>query len=140
GGYTNDNAFVSNELKPPDEPRNGDNTKLAQHQFWDADGTNCAGSAQVTAMSGPNPVPSGMWAFVITSTRTATYNGFSYTRESAPSLCYTANANGPNRNIQIRVSNVPGATSYYIYASPSGTRGGLYGISEAIQVYGAPTY
>ena len=36
-GYTNNNAFVSNELKPPAEPRVGDNTKLAQHPFWDAD-------------------------------------------------------------------------------------------------------
>ena len=138
GGYTNNNAFVSNELKPPDEPRPGDNTKTAQHQFWDADGANCAGSAQVTATSGPNPVPSGMWAFVITSTRVAIYNGFSYSRESAPSMCYTVTANGSNRNVQVRVSNVPGATAYNIYAAPSGSCAGPFGLAESLPVSGSP--
>jgi len=138
GGYTNNNAFVSNELKPPDEPRVSDNTKLAQHQFWNASGSNCAGSVQVTAVSGPNPIPNGQWSFVLTSTRTAVYNGFTYTRESAPSMCYTVSANGSNRNIQIRVSNVPGAVSYNIYAAPSGSCSGPFGLAEVLPVVGTP--
>jgi Flp pilus assembly protein TadG len=139
GGYTNNNAFVSNELRPPDEPRVGDNTQLATHQFWDVDGANCAGSVQVTAVSGPNPVPNGTWAFVLTSTRIGTYNGLPYTRESAPSKCYTVNANGSNRNVQIRVSNVPGATASNIYAAPSGSCSGPFGLAEVLPVVGTPT-
>jgi hypothetical protein len=138
GGYTNNNAFVSNELKPPDEPKTSDNTRLAAHQFWNADGVNCAGSAQLTSVSGPNPIATGTWAFVLTSTRVAVYNGVPYVRESAPSICYTANATGSNRNIQIRVSNVPGATSYNIYAAPSGSCNGPFGLAEALPVLGTP--
>jgi Flp pilus assembly protein TadG len=137
-GYTNNNAFISDELKPPDEPKVGDNTKLAPHQFWNVAGASCAGSAQVSAVSGPNPVPNGQWSFVLTSTRTAVYNGFTYTRESAPSMCYSVNANGSNRNVQIRVSNVPGATSYNIYAAPSGSCNGPFGLAEVLPVVGTP--
>ena len=137
-GYTNNNAFVSNELRPPDEPKNGDNTRLASHQFWDVGTADCAGSAQVTTTSGPNPVPSGAWAFVLTSTRTAIYNGVPYIRESAPSVCYVVNAVGSNRNIQVRVSNVPGATAYNIYAAPSGSCNGPFGLAENLAVAGTP--
>lgn len=138
GGYTNNNAFVSNELRPPDEPRFGDNTQLAVHQFWNVGTADCAGSTQVTAISGPNPVPNGGWAFVITSTRIGTFNGLPYTRESAPSMCYTVTANGSTRNIQIRVSNVPGATAYNIYAAPSGSCNGPFGLAEVLPVVGTP--
>jgi hypothetical protein len=139
GGYTNNNAFVSNELRPPDEPKVGDNTTLASHQFWDVDGADCAGSAQVTAVSGPNSLSSGTWAFVLTSTRTATYNGLPYIRESAPSRCYTVNVGGATRVIQIRVSNVPGANAYNIYAAPSGLCNGPFGLAEVLPVVGTPT-
>lgn len=138
GGYTNNNAFVSNELRPPDEPRTDDNTRLAPHQFWNVGSADCAGSAQVTSQGGPNPIPNGTWAFVLTSTRTATYNGITYTRESAPSICYTVSVNGGNRNVQIRVSNVPGATAYNIYAAPSGSCSGPFGLVEALPVVGSP--
>jgi hypothetical protein len=138
GGYTNNNAFVSNELRPPDEPLVDDNTKLAPHQFWDVGTADCAGSAQVTSQGGPNPIPNGTWAFVLTSTRLGTYNGLPYTRESAPSVCYTVNASGANRNVQIRVSNVPGATAYNIYAAPSGSCSGPFGLVEALAVVGSP--
>jgi Flp pilus assembly protein TadG len=138
GGYTNNSAFVSNELRPPDEPRIGDNTELAAHQFWNVGSADCAGSAQVTAVGGPNPIPNGTWAFVLTSTRVGTYNGLSYKRESAPSMCYTVNVNGGNRNVQIRVSNVPGATAYNIYAAPSGSCNGPFGLVEALPVVGTP--
>ena len=139
GGYTNNNAFVSNQLKPPDEPRVGDNTRLANHQFWNVDGANCSGSAQFTTTGGPNPIPSGGWAFVVTSTRTATYLGIPYIRESAPSVCYTVNAVGANRTVQVRISNVPGATAYNIYAAPSGSCSGPFGLAEVLPVVGSPT-
>jgi Flp pilus assembly protein TadG len=137
-GYTNNNAFVSNELRPPDEPTFADNTQVASHQFWNVGTADCAGSAQVTAVSGPNGLPNSTWAFVLTSTRTAIYNGVSYTRESAPSVCYTVTTNGSNRNIQIRVSNVPGATAYNIYAAPSGSCSGPFGLADSLSVAGTP--
>jgi Flp pilus assembly protein TadG len=138
GGYTNNNAFVSNELRPPDEPRIGNNTILAGHQFWNVGAASCAGSTQVTAVGGPNPIPNGSWAFVLTSTRIGTYNGLPYTRESAPSMCYTVTVNGLTRNVQIRVSNVPGATAYNIYAAPSGSCNGPFGLAESLPVVGTP--
>ena len=137
-GYTNNGAFVSNELKPPDEPKWNHNTKVANHQFWDVDGANCSGSAQVTSVAGLKGIPNGTWAFVLTSTRSAIYNGLPYTRESAPSVCYTTQVNGAGRNVQIQVSNVPGATGYNIYASPSGSCGGPFGLAAALPVTGSP--
>src|SRR5438552_7138 len=80
--------FVSNELKPPDEPSPSDNTARAANQFWDTDGVNCSGAAQVATVGGPRGIPIGNWAFELTSVRTDTYGGVSYTRESAPSTCY----------------------------------------------------
>jgi len=139
GGYTNINSFVSNELKPPDEPRASDNTRVAPHQFWDVGSSNCSGSAQVTAVSGLDAIPNGTWAFVLTSTRVDAYNGLSYRRESAPSVCYTVNVNGATRNVQIRVSNVPGATAYNIYAAPSGSCSGPFGLAATRSVVGTPT-
>ncbi|HUY51176.1 MAG TPA: pilus assembly protein TadG-related protein [Streptosporangiaceae bacterium] len=137
GGYTNNGAFVSNELKPPDEPRISDNTKPAPHQFWDID-ANCSGSAQVTSVAGAKGVPNGTWAFVLTSTRTTIYNGLPYVRESAPSECYTTFVNGAGRNVQIQVSNVPGATAYNIYAAPSGSCSGPFGLADVLAVVGTP--
>ena len=136
-GYTNNGAFVSNELKPPDEPKSGDNTKTSLHQFWDVD-SNCSGSAQVTSVSGAKGVPIGTWAFVLTSTRIAVYNGLTYVRESAPSICYTTQVNGAGRNVQIAVSNVPGATAYNIYAAPSGSCAGPFGLADVLPVAGTP--
>lgn len=138
GGFTNNNSFVSNELRPPDEPKFGDNTTLASHQFWNVGTADCAGSAQVTTVSGVNPIPSGVWAFVLTSTRIAVYNGVPYTRESAPSKCYVVSASGLNRNVQIRVSNLPGATAYNIYAAPSGSCNGPFGLAQVLPVVGTP--
>jgi len=133
GGYTNNGAFVSNELKPPDEPRVSDNTKPAQHQFWDVD-ANCSGSFLPVAVPGADRIPNGTWAFVLTSTRTTTYNGLPYVRESAPSMCRTVSVNGANSNVQIQVSNVPGATAYNIYAAPSGSCNGPFGLADVLTV------
>jgi Flp pilus assembly protein TadG len=137
-GYTNSGAFVSNELKPPDEPRYNDNTRVASHQLWDVDGATCAGSARVTSIAGFRGIPNGTWSFVLTSTRTATYNGLSYVRESAPSVCYTALVNGSGRNVFVEVSNVPGATAYNIYAGPSGSCNGPFGLAASLPVVGTP--
>jgi hypothetical protein len=137
-GYTNNGAFVSNELKPPDEPRVTDNTRTASHQFWNVDGANCGGSASVTSIDGPKGVPNGTWSFVLTSTRTAVHNGLPYVRESAPSVCYTTQVNGAGRNVQIRVSNVPGATAYNVYAGPSGSCSGPFGLTATLPLVGTP--
>ena len=137
-GYTNNGAFVSNELKPPDEPRYDDNTRIASHQFWNVDGANCAGSARVTSIAGVKGIPNGNWAFVLTSTRTAFYNGLPYGRESAPSVCYTTFVNGAGRNVQIEVSNVAGAVAYNIYAAPSGSCNGPFGLAAVLPVIGTP--
>jgi Flp pilus assembly protein TadG len=136
-GATNSGDFVSNELKPPDEPNAGDNTLRAATQFWDADGVQCSGAVDVAIVGGPRGIPVGNWAFELTSIRTDTYGGVSYTRESAPSMCYAQNVNNSGQNVQISVSNVPGATSYNIYASPpqaGGTCTGTFGLATSLPV------
>jgi hypothetical protein len=136
-GYPNSADFVSNELKPPDEPDPADNTELASTQFWNTNGVQCAGSVQTTAIDGPRGIPPGPWGFVLTSTRTDSFNGLSYQRESAPSMCYLVHVNGSGQNVQITVSNVPGATSYNIYAAPPGNNcRGPFGLVEALPVSG----
>lgn len=137
-GYTNNGSFVSNELKPPDEPHYDNNTQIASHQFWNVDGANCAGSAQVTSIAGVKGIPNGTWSFVLTSTRTAFYNGLPYARESAPSVCYSTFVNGAGRNVQIQVSNVAGATAYNIYAAPSGSCNGPFGLAAVLPVVVTP--
>src|SRR5207302_10199126 len=122
-GLTNVGDFVSNELKPPDEPDASNNAVRAANQFWDTDGVECAGAVDVTIVGGPRGIPVGNWAFELTSVRTDTYAGVNYTRESAPSMCYPQNVNNSGQNVQIAVSNVPGATSYNIYASPPSAGG-----------------
>ena len=138
GGYTNNGSIVSNELRPPDEPVYNNNTVLAGHQFWTVDGAKCAGSARVTSIAGVKDIPNGTWSFVLTSTRTEIYNGLSYVRESAPSVCYTVVVNGLGRNVLVEVSNVPGATAYNIYANPNGSCSGPFGLAGALPVVGTP--
>jgi len=135
-GYTNSADFVSNELKPPDEPDPADNTELANTQFWNTNGVNCAGSvqAQVTGGSGGG-IAQGSWSFVLTSTRPDTFNGQSYPRESAPSVCYVESINDTDQSVQFTVSNVPGATAYNIYAAPPGNGcSGPFGLAATLQV------
>src|SRR4029077_16522963 len=75
------------------------------------------------------------WSFVMTSTRTDTYGGRSYPRESAPSMCYQQHINNSGENIQLAVSNVPGASSYNIYAAPPGNGcTGPFGLAEVLPV------
>ncbi|HEV3103530.1 MAG TPA: pilus assembly protein TadG-related protein [Candidatus Dormibacteraeota bacterium] len=134
GGITNDGDFVSNELKPPDEPLDTDNTRRARRQFWNTNGVNCAGAFQINAVGG-NVIPLGTWAIEVTSTRTDVYNGVNYTRESAPSFCQTVRINA-GQVIQVQISNVPGAQSYNVYAAPSGGCSGQFGLAGRIRVVG----
>jgi hypothetical protein len=134
GGYTNNGSFVSNELRPPDEPVYNNNAIATGHQLWNTDSVRCAGSTQLTVISGPRDIPPGNWTFVLTSTRTATFNGQSYSRESAPSMCYMGHITGSGQNFKVVVSNVPGATAYNIYAAPSGSCSGPFGLAASLAV------
>src|SRR6266851_3541485 len=63
GGYTNNGSFVSNELRPPDEPMYNNNTVIAGHQLWDTDSVGCSGSFQVSSLTGsPVVTREGTWA------------------------------------------------------------------------------
>jgi Flp pilus assembly protein TadG len=139
-GTTNTGDFVSNELKPPSEPNVSNNTQTAPNQFWNTDGVNCAGGFQLAKQTGPKDIPTGNWAFVLTSTRTDVYNGTSYTRESAPSSCEQINLNNHFDNVLVEISNVPGATAYNIYAAPPGNGcAGPFGLAATLPVAGPVT-
>ena len=134
GGYTNAGGFVSNELKPPDEPVYNDNTALG-HQMWNTGGVNCAGSFQLSAPSGID-IRQGTWAVLVTATRTDTYGGIIYSRESSPSMCRTV-AVGNGQVLKVTVSNVPGATGYNVYAAPPNNGcSGPFGFAGSILVTG----
>ena len=117
-GYTNSGSFVSNELKPPDEPKYNDNAQLSGHQLWNTDNAHCAGAVRVSSL-GPSfrSITEGTWSVLVTSLRTAVHNGLPYARESAPSQCHTVFI-GDSQVMQLQISNVPGATSYNVYAAP----------------------
>jgi hypothetical protein len=86
--------------------------------MWNTDGVHCAGAVRVSSQgSGVRVLREGTWSILVTSLRTAYYNGLPYSRESAPSYCHTALV-GDNQVIQLQISNVPGATSYNVYAAP----------------------
>jgi Flp pilus assembly protein TadG len=119
GGYTNNGDFVSNQLKPPDEPMINNNTVVSPKQFWNGNGAHCAGSYQVNNGSGSNSLGNATWGMVVTSVRSDTYGGLNYQRESAPSVCRTVHTH-PGEVIKIDVSNVPGATSYNVYLTEAG--------------------
>jgi Flp pilus assembly protein TadG len=118
GGYTNNGGLVSNELVPPDEPNVNNIAQLANPQFWNMDGVNCAGAfrLKITGNGGPTL---GAWGVRLTSVRSDVNAGTSYQRESAPSRCLSFNVH-TQQNIRLEVSNVPGATSYNIYVSSNG--------------------
>lgn len=136
-GLQNLGDFASNELKPPDEPDAFDNARRAADQFWDTDGVNCSGSFQLSKVTAAHDVPTGKWSIVVTSVRSDVFNGVSYRRESAPSQCRQLNLNNHFDAIQLTVSNVPGATSYNIYAAPPGNGcAGPYGLVDRLAVSG----
>jgi Flp pilus assembly protein TadG len=138
GGYTNNGDFVSNELKPPDEPQWNNNTSLAPKQFWNGDGAQCAGAFQVSDVGGPNGLAHTTWGVVVTSVRSDTYNATSYTRESAPSICRTVRTQSSTDVIKLDISNVPGAQSYNVYVtSGGGDCSGPWGLVASVPVVGA---
>jgi len=139
-GTSNTQDFVSNELKPPDEPDPSNNTVRAVNQFWNTSGVNCAGGFQLTKLTGTRDLPIGQWGVEITSVRTDTYNGVTFTRESAPSMCRFVTLNNHFDDIRIDISNVPGATSYNIYASPPPNAcAGPFGFATNMPVSGSVT-
>jgi Flp pilus assembly protein TadG len=136
GGVTNDGDFVSNELKPPDEPLDYDNTRRTNRQFWDTNGVQCSGAFQVSAVGG-SAIRTGTWAVEVTSTRTDSYSGVNYGRESSPSVCRTVGV-GPGQIIKVDISNVPGATGYNVYmALPNNGCSGPFGLVGRIATAGA---
>jgi Flp pilus assembly protein TadG len=140
-GLTNDGDFISNELKPPDEPRDTNNTQTARRQFWNTNSVNCAGQFKPVALNLGFPILGGTWGVEITSTRTDSYGGVNYTRESAPSYCQTVTI-AANQILQVQVSNVPGAKAYNVYLAPPLTSNGCagpFGLAGSIPVVGTPT-
>jgi len=136
-GYTNAGGFVSNQLKPPDEPSTTNNTVLA-NQMWNTGGVNCAGATEVAGVAGANPIQAGTWAMEVTAVRTDTYAGVSYKRESAPSVCRTVQITSAGQVMQVQISNVPGATSYNVYVEPPPNPGcaGPFGYAGNVPVVG----
>ncbi len=135
-GYTNAGGFVSNDLKPPDEPSTSNNQALA-NQMWNTGAVNCAGSYLPGTVTNTNAVRAGTWAVEVTAARTETYAGTNYKRESAPSMCRIVQVNG-GQAIQVQISNVPGATSYNVYFQPPPNPGcsGPFGYGGNIPVVG----
>ena len=131
-GFSMTAGLISNELKPPDEPAVGSNLLTrASKQFWDGNGVKCAGTFNVSAvLAAPGTgLPAGNYGVVLTSVRTDTVNGVTYTRESAPSMCRTITTNAPSSLLNVAISNVPGAANYGLYISPPkiGQTGGCDG-------------
>ncbi|MHB8588225.1 MAG: pilus assembly protein TadG-related protein [Candidatus Dormibacteraceae bacterium] len=137
-GYTNYGSFVSNELKPPDEPKSNDNTVLVGHQLWNTDNVHCAGALKVSSLGrSSGAIREGIWSIVVTAVRMDTFNGLSYTRESAPSYCHTVSI-GDSQVMQLQISNVPGATSFNVYAAPPNNGcSGPYGLAGSIPSVGS---
>jgi Flp pilus assembly protein TadG len=136
GGFTNSGDFVSNELKPPDEPSTANVRQVSANQFWNTNGVKCAGSILLTNVGGANAIDAGNWGVVVTSVRTDTYGGVSYRRESAPSACEAVHVHA-GEVLQVQISNIPGATSYNVYASNTASGcNGPWGLVTAIPVVG----
>ncbi len=113
----------------------------ALNQFWDSNGVNCGASfaldSKVSDVSNP-PINAQTWAVELTSVRWAP-NGVSscsgpispscYLRESAPSTCKTVLVPN-NSHFNVTVSSSPpqpGAQSFNVYLSPSGSCQGPFG-------------
>ena len=118
----------------------------ALNQFWDSNGVGCAASFSVSSSvsdSGNPPVNAQSWAVEVTSVRWEANGGAScsgpasptcYLRESAPSACKTVIVKS-NQIFKINVSTTPGqpgAQSFNVYLSPSGSCGGQFGYATNI--------
>jgi Flp pilus assembly protein TadG len=117
-------------------------------QFWDSNAANCDGSFSLTSkvsdLSNP-PVNAQTYAVELTSVRWQP-NGVSncsgpsgptcYLRESAPSACKTVVVKN-NQHFSVDISPAqPGAQSFNVYISPSGSCGGPFGYLTNINAGG----
>ncbi|HEX6351269.1 MAG TPA: pilus assembly protein TadG-related protein [Candidatus Dormibacteraeota bacterium] len=137
-GLTVNGGFMSNELRPPDEPVFNDNKTRAATQFWNANGVGCAGSFQPYpngSDSSNSPVTPQTYGVEVTAVRWEPYGVASCTgpqssscflRESAPSMCRLVDI-AASEVFKVWLSNVPGADYYNVYADPTGTCSGPFG-------------
>src|SRR5882672_245761 len=145
GGYQSDAAgsLLSNELKAPDEENYAapGSTSIANPQFWDMNGTGCAGHFNVAATPAPgfgvkHQGGGGNWAIELTSVRYDQFLDPTITpnpcftspgcrRESAPSACKAVStADASNQGITVNITqNAPGAQYYNVYINPNGCDG-----------------
>jgi len=141
-GYQSDanGSLLSNELKAPDEgsATAPGTTAVANPQFWDMNGTGCAGHFNVAAVPAPgfgmkHQGGAGSWGIELTSGRYDQFLDPNITpnpcfaspgcrRESAPSACkLVSTADASNQGIEINITqNAPGAQFYYVYINPNG--------------------
>src|SRR5439155_15546885 len=135
-GFSANGGFVSNELKPPDEPVYNDNTQLANPQFWDTNGP-CAGSFSVSAASAPpgHNLVVATYGIEVTTTRSDSYQGNTYVRQSAPSMCRTVAVTSVVGAIKVSINNPPGAQGFNVYAAPTGC-GGPFGYAGSVSYGG----
>ena len=132
-GYTVNAGIISNELKPLDEPDLTDTTHQTRslHQFWRDNGANCDGKFDPSSNNAPGRgiSPGGIWGVEVTSVRVDA----GATRESPPSMCKPVSVGGSDKNLTIDISNIPGATSYNVYAAkPPNACNGPFGLVGSI--------
>jgi hypothetical protein len=145
GGYQSDasGSLLSNELKAPDEGSASapGTTAIANPQFWNMNGTGCAGQFNVAAVPAPgfalkHQGGAGNWGIELTSVR---YDQFidpsiapnpcfaspGCRRESAPSACKAVSTiDASNQGIVVNITqNAPGAQYYNVYINPNGCDG-----------------
>ncbi len=145
GGYKSDatGSLLSNELKAPEEEvwSAPGATAVANPQFWDMNGTNCAGHFNVSVVpAAGNGIKhnggGGNWGIELTSVRYDRFVDPTITpnpcfavpgcrRESAPSSCQLVNTLDTNNSgIDVNITkNAPGAQYYLVYINPNGCDG-----------------
>jgi Flp pilus assembly protein TadG len=142
GGYSSDatGSLLSNELKAPDEEKASapGTAGIANPQFWDMNGTRCAGHFNVAATAAPgfgirHQGGGGNWGIELTSVRydrfldptiapNPCFSSPGCRRESAPSACQQVSSlDASNQGIDVNITqNAPGAQYYNVYINPKG--------------------
>jgi Flp pilus assembly protein TadG len=138
GGFTLNGGFISNELRPPDEPVYNSSNARATTQFWDANGVGCAGSFQPypvgsdtnnAAVAGQTygvEVTAVRWEPAGVSSCSGPVSAQCFLRESSPSMCRYVDV-GANQVFKVWISNLPGASYYNVYVDPTGSCNGPFG-------------
>ncbi len=145
-GFKQNGGFVSNELRPPDEPVYNNNSVRATYQFWDTNlsgyglgpGSNkaqCSGEfmpyANGSDSSNP-PINPTSYAVELTTVGWGPANcgppaaPTCFLRESSPSMCKTVTL-GSSQVLKIWVSNVAGARGYNVYLASNSSCSGPFG-------------